>query len=224
LNKYFDLLKNANLALKISMSINFGLLIIALMLMSLIAKIHTEKIVEITIPPVISADTKYKIGVNDANENTFNTWGNLFISNISNYNFSDFADKEKSFLANVNLSRQLVLKQKLDEELVNVINSRIDNKFEPLTSTLTVLEPMKVNKLGVSGKLYLYREKGLLTRTIAGDLIHDKQNYIVDIVLGVNFGNISIYDLNRYFDRDDAKLQKELKKNKAKYLDSAEGN
>jgi len=177
--KFFDNLENVEKAYKLSIFANIAQFVIILFSIMMIMLATQTKVIEVKIPPGDFAGETFKIGINDASNETFEVWGEVFANTGGSYSPGSIEDKVKWLEKFVVPDRQFIVKTDFDKLVKNVKDNFITSKFH-----------FKMAKVERKPGYVTVKVYGDMDRWVGTDQIMDRIPYRYEIDMVVKNGNI----------------------------------
>lgn len=176
---FFDELANKKKELKISIIANimqFAFLVLAVLL---IAMASQTKVLSITIPPGDYSGQTFKVGLNDASDQTYELWAEVLAQKGGSYSPKNVEDKVKWMLQFAVPDRYFIMKTDFDKLIKDVKDNFITSKFNFKTAKI-------MRKTGyVTVSVF-----GTMDRWVGTDHIMKEIPYIYEIDMVVKNGNV----------------------------------
>ncbi len=188
---YFDELMNRKRELKISIYVNIVQAAMLLVSILLIAMSSQTKVLEVTIPPGDYSGQTFKVGLNDASNQTYEMWAEALAVRGGSYSTENIDDKVKWLMQFAVPDRFFLLKTDFDKLEENVKSNFITSKF-------TFKLAKVIRKKGyVTVKTF-----GTMNRWVGTDQIMEDIPYVYEIDMVVKDGNIMFGRFAGYIDVD----------------------
>lgn len=188
---FFDQLRDSQQFLKYSIFVNIGQFFIILLAVVLIAMASQTKVLEVTIPPGDYEGHTFKIGLNDASNETYELWGEVFASRGGSYSTENIDDKVKWLMQFAVPDRSFIVKTEFDSLIDEVKENFITSDFK-----------FKLSKTVRKQGYVTVMAYGTMDRWVGTEQIMDAIPYVFEIDMVVKNSNIMFGRFNGHIDED----------------------
>lgn len=190
-NSFFDQLKGSQQFLKYSIFINIGQFFVLVLAVILIAMASQTKVIEVSVPPGDYAGHTFKIGLNDASNETYEVWGEVFSVRGGTYSTENIQDKVDWLMKFAVPDRYFIVKTEFDSLVDDVKNNFITSDFK-----------FKMAKTIRKNGYVTVMAYGTMDRWVGTEQIMDAIPYVFEIDMVVKNANILFGRFNGHIDED----------------------
>lgn len=190
-NKFFDELKESQAFLRYSVYINIGQFFLIILTVILIAMASQTKVLEVTIPPGDYEGHTFKVGLNDASNETYQIWGEVFASRGGTFSTENVEDKTKWLMKFSVPDRSFLLQTDFDKLVSEVKSNFITSKFH--------FKMAKVVRMAGYVTVFNY---GTMDRWVGTDQVMERIPYVYEIDMVVKNSNIMFGRFNGHIDEN----------------------
>lgn len=181
MKNFFDELENSSRALKLSIYFNVGQFFVLILSIFMLALVSQTKIVSVEIPPGDHTGETFKIGASDANDRSYEVWGEVFSNRVGNYSPTTFKDKFKALEPFLYPDNHFQIKTEFESAGKKIAANFISSKFE--------FKFAKVERENGIAKVKAY---GTATRMVGTRTEFENMPYVYEIDMVVKNSNIFI--------------------------------
>jgi len=188
---FFDKLKSKQELLKYAIVVNIVQFFIIVLSVVLIAMASQTKVIEVTIPPGDYSGHTFKVGLNDASNETYEVWGEIFSNKGGSFSTNNVQDKANWLMKFAVPDRSFIVQTEFDKLVSDV-------KENFITSEFTFKMSKAIRHQGyVTVMCY-----GTMNRWVGTDQIMEKIPYVYEIDMVVKNSNILFGRFNGHIDED----------------------